>query len=255
MTLIDHPQGNYRFLTGIAPYSSGVIAMPGFEIIRIRLRQPLPLNQFIFDQIGAQLSGVGRPMSALCAMELRIPEALSFEGFKEFNSKYQQMLKDEGLLLGDVNPVARTNIVPVEFELSEPSVYAFSYTVAVNDGSTVPSFVVAGAGDLVDQADLTPSAIFKSNETSADALEKKANLVMKVMQERLSSLRAGWEDVSSISIYTSIPLHALIVDTILKPIGTAALQGVTWYYSNPPIKGLAYEMDMRGIRKELIMEL
>ncbi len=78
---------------------------------------------------------------------------------------------------------------------------------------------------------------------------------MKVMQERLYGLRTNWGEVSSISIYTVIPLHTLIVDTILKPIGAAALQGVTWYYSNPPIKGLVYEMDMRGVRKELVMEL
>ncbi len=224
MTLIDHPQGNYRFLTGIAPYSSGVVAMPTFEIIRIRLRQPIPLDEFVFDRIAEYLSNVGRPIHALCAMELRIPAPLSFEGFKEFNSKYQQMLKDEGLLLGDVNPVARTNIVPAEFELKEPSVYAFSYTAVVKDGLTLPSFIVAGAGDLVDQAVLKPSAIFKPNEASTDALEEKANLVMQVMQERLTGLRTSWEDVSSISIYTVIPLHTLIVQTILKPIGTAALQ-------------------------------
>lgn len=255
MTLNDHPQGNYRFLTGIAPYSSGVVAMPGFEIIRIRLRQPLPLNEFIFDRIAGYLSAMGRPMPALCSMELRIPAPLSFEGFKEFNHKYQNMLKDEGLLLGNVNPVARTNIVPAEFELREPSVYAFSYTAVVNDGFTKPTFIVAGAGDLVDQADLKSSAIFKYNETSANALEEKTNLVMNVMQERLSGLQTSWEDVSSISIYTVIPLHTLIVDTILKPIGAAALQGVNWYYSNPPIKGLVYEMDMRGVRKEFVMEL
>ena len=255
MTLNDNPLGNYRFLTGIAPYSSGVVAMPGFEIIRVRLLQPLPIQGPIFKQIAKHLSAVGRPMQALCAMELRIPESLSFEGFKEFNNKYQQRLKEQGLLLGDVNPVARTNIVPAKLELKEPSVYAFSYTVVVNDGFTRPSFIVAGAGDLVDQSDLTPSAIFRHNETTADALEEKANLVMKVMQERLSGLRTGWEEVSNISIYTVIPLHTLIVDTILKPIGAAALQGVTWYYSNPPIKGLAYEMDVRGVRKELLMEL
>lgn len=255
MTLIDHPQGNYRFLSGIAPYSCGVVAMPGYEIIRIRLLQPLPLNEFIFKRIAKHLASVGRPIQALCAMELRIPEPLSFEGFKEFNNKYQRMLKDQGLLLGDVNPIARTNIVPAEFGLKEPAVYAFSYTVHVDDGFKLPSFIVAGAGDLIDQTDLTPSAIFRPDETSAEALEEKAILVMKVMQERLLGLRTGWEDVSSISIYTIIPLHTLIVDTILKPIGTAALQGVTWYYSNPPIKGLAYEMDMRGVRKELVMEL
>lgn len=254
MTLTNNPRGNYRFLSGIAPYSCGVVAMSGYEIIRIRLRHPFPLHGPIFEGIGRYLSDLGRPIQALCAMELRIPEPLSFEGFEEFNNKYQQMLKDEGLLLGDVNPVARTNIAPAEFELKEPSVYAFSYTVPVNDGCTIPSFIVAGAGDLIDQTDLTPSAIFRPNEISTDALKEKAEIVMKVMQERLSGLQADWEAVSSISIYTAIPLHTLLVDTILRPIGTAGLQGVNWYYSNPPIKGLAYEMDMRGVRTELLME-
>lgn len=255
MTLNDHPHGNYRFLTGIAPYSSGVVAMPGFEIIRVRLLHPFPLHGPIFERIAKHLSSVGRPMQALCAMELRIPDPLSFEGFKEFNSGYQEQLKAQGLLLGDVNPIARTNIVPAEFELKEPSVYAFSYTAVVKDGFTLPSFIVAGAGDLLDQTDLTPSAIVRPNETTADALEEKANGVMKVMQARLSGLGANWKDASSISIYTVIPMNTFIRNTIIKPIGAAALHGVTWYYSNPPIKGLAYEMDMRGVRKELIMEL
>lgn len=255
MTLNDNLQGNYRFLTGIAPYSSGVIAMPGFEIIRVRLLHPLPLHGPIFERITNYLSAVGRPMQALCAMELRIPEPLSFEGFKEFNSDYQELLKEQELLLGDVNPIARTNIVPAEFELKEPSVYAFSYTAVAKDGFTLPSFIIAGAGDLVDQTDLTPSAIIRPNETSANALEEKVNVVMKVMKERLSGLGTGWEDSSSISVYTVIPMNTFMRNTIIKPIGAATLQGVNWYYSNPPIKGLAYEMDMRGVRKELIMEL
>lgn len=255
MTLKDNLHGNYRFLTGISPYSSGVIAMSGFEIIRVRLLHPLPLQGPVFERIAQYLSSVGQPLQALCAMELRIPKPLSFDGFKEFNNKYQQMLKQRSLLLGNVNPLARTNISPAEFELKEPSVFAFSYTAAVNDDFKGPSFIVAGAGDLADQADLTPSAIVRPNEASIDALEEKANVVMKVMHERLSGLLTGWEDVSTISIYTVIPLNTLIVDTILKPIGSASLQGVNWYYSNPPIKGLDYEMDVRGIRKELILEL
>ena len=112
MTLNDHPSGNYRYLSGIAPYSSGVIANPGFEIIRIRLQRPLPIQGLIFERIAQYLSSAGQPMQALCAMELRIPTSLSFEGFKEFNKGYQEMLRDQGLLLGNVNPVARTNIAP-----------------------------------------------------------------------------------------------------------------------------------------------
>ncbi len=255
MTLNNNQKGNYRFLTGIAPYSSGVLAMAGYEIIRVRLRQPIPLKSRIFERIQRYLSGEDRPIQALCSMEFRIPAPLSFGGFIEFNNEYQQMLKDQDLLLGEVNPIARTNISPAEIVLKDPVVYAFSYTARVNDDYTLPSFIVAGAGDLDDQANLKSSAIVRPNELNPDALEEKVKVVMKVMNERLLGLGANYDEVSSISIYTTIPLHTFIKDAILKPIGTAALQGVNWYYSNPPIKGLAYEMDMRGIRKELVLEI
>ena len=253
--LVDNLPGNYRFLKGIAPYSSGVIAMPGFEIIRIRLLRPMPLKASVFERMSRYLSSVGQQLQSLCAMELRIPEPLSFDGFKEFNNKYQMMLKERGLLLGDLNPLARTNISPAEFELKEASVYAFSYTAKIVDDFDRPSFIVAGAGDLADQTNLTPSAIVRPNETSPDAVEEKIKVVMKVMQQRLTGLLTGWEDVSSISIYTVIPLHSLLVDTVLKPVGPAALQGVNWFYGKPPISGLDYEMDVRGVRKELILDL
>ena len=252
MILKDHPQGNYRFLTGIAPYSSGVIAMPGFEIIRVRLHQPLVVNESVFDRIAQHLSEVGRPIQALCSMEFRIPEPLSFDGFKAFNINYQRMLQDRDLLLGEMNPIARTNISPSEFDLKEPSVYAFSYTIP---GPSDPSFIVAGAGDISDQGDLSISAIVRPDETSIDALEEKVGVVMGVMQDRLSGLGVDWDEVSKIDVYSTIPLKSILVNSILKKVGPAGLHGLNWYYSNPPIQGLIYEMDMRGIRKEFILSI
>ena len=255
MTLKDHFKGNYRFLTGIAPYSSGVIAMPGYEIIRVRLKQLLPVNEPIFERIEQYLSDVGRPIHSLCSMEFRIPKPLSFEDFKKFNDSYQQRLRDKGLLLGDVNPLARTNISTAEFDLKEPSVYAFSYTVHVKEGLSASSFIVAGAGDLTDQTDLSVSAIVRPDETSTDALVEKVGVVMDVMQERISGLGVDWDEVSKIDVYSTIPLQSVLVNSVLKRVGLAGLHGVNWYYSNPPIQGLIYEMDMRGLRKELISEI
>ena len=37
-----NPKGGYRFLPGIEPYSSGVIAEPGFEIVHVTLSSPVP---------------------------------------------------------------------------------------------------------------------------------------------------------------------------------------------------------------------
>jgi hypothetical protein len=251
VTLNENPRGNYYFLTGIAPYSSGVAAMSGFEIVRVRMVHPVPVTDAGFDQIAHILADAGRPMEALCAMELRIPAPLSFQGFKDFNLAYQELLTERRLLLGEVNPIARTNVAPAVFIPQEPSIHAFSYTAAVGKSPGKTTFVVAGAGDLRDQSDLSQDAIIRPNEITSKAMQEKASVVMKVMQDRLTGLKVSWEDVTDINIYTVSPLHSLLVETILHPIGVAAQEGVHWYYSNPPIKGLAFEMDVRGVVKEI----
>src|SRR5262249_61943217 len=42
--LIENKRGNYFFLKGIAPYSAGVVAEAGFEIVHVRLRRYVPLR-------------------------------------------------------------------------------------------------------------------------------------------------------------------------------------------------------------------
>ena len=41
--LAENKLGNYCFLKGIAPYSAGVVAEVGFEIIHVRLSRYVPL--------------------------------------------------------------------------------------------------------------------------------------------------------------------------------------------------------------------
>jgi hypothetical protein len=108
MTLIDNPRGNYRFLTGIAPYSSGVVAMPGYEIVRATLSHPVPYRQG-FTLIERHLSRQERSRSALCGIELRAPKPFTFAGFAEFNQGYQNMLAAWELLIDCHNPIARAN--------------------------------------------------------------------------------------------------------------------------------------------------
>ncbi|NND32440.1 MAG: RidA family protein [Saprospiraceae bacterium] len=252
--LIDHLQGNYRFLRGIAPYSSGVAAMPGFEIIRAKMLRPLPLKMGL-EKIVHFLNSIDRPSQAICAMELRIPAPLSFPGFMEFNQSYQAVLNRWGLLLDDMNPIARTNVAPAILQPAEPILYAFSYTVPAINQHTFPTFIIAGAGDLVDQSDLSPTAIIRPGEDTVDALKEKASTVMQVMQERLDGLLLKWEDVTSLNVYTSYSIRSFLVDTIYSPIGEAVRHGVNWYFCNPPIQGLAFEMDARGVRQELCIDI
>jgi len=35
------------------------------------------------------------------------------------------------------------------------------------------------------------------------------------------------------------------------PAGAAALHGVRWFPSRPPVVGLDYEMDLRGVAREI----
>ena len=248
MHLLDNPTGNYRFLTGIAPYSAGVVAMPGFEIVRATLQRPIPY-QAGFDLIAAHLGTLDRPRAALCAVELRLPAPLTFAGFANFNAGYQSILADWDLHIDGRNPVARTNIAPIYAAPQDPSLYAFSYTVT--SSLPGPSFIVAGAGDLRDQADLSSAAVVRPGETTPDALREKAATVMAVMQERLTGLGANWEAATAVDIYTAAPVDSFLVDIVLEPIGAAAIPGVTWHYSRPPIYELIYEMDLRGVRNEI----
>src|SRR5580693_7880442 len=103
MPLIDHPFGHYRFLPGIAPYSCGVVAAPGFEIVHVTLQQPIPYRDG-FDRIAKLLRVEKRPKAALCGIELRSPRPYSFAGFAEFNKGYAAILENWGLFVDGINP-------------------------------------------------------------------------------------------------------------------------------------------------------
>jgi hypothetical protein len=73
------------------------------------------------------------------------------------------------------------------------------------------------------------------------------------MQTRLRGLAGEWSDVTAIDVYTPHPIEPFVCDVLLGAAGAAAIHGVRWYPSHPPIIGLEYEMDMRGIARELVL--
>ena len=90
--LRDCPNGGYRFLPGISAFSSGTVAMPGHEIVHVTLASPLPWRDG-FARIDRHLRGENRPRTALCGIELRSPQPFTFDGFAEFNEGYRGLLK------------------------------------------------------------------------------------------------------------------------------------------------------------------
>jgi len=249
MSLIDNPHGGYRFLTGIAPYSSGVLAAPGYEIIRVTLRAPLPYRSG-FELIERYLAEQGRPRAALCAIELRAPSPWSFEEFAGFNAEYQSLLAAWDLLLDGHNPLARTNVAPQVAAPSLPALYAFSYSMPSSAMDLPETFVIAGAGELPEGV-LAAEAIVRRGEITAAAIEAKATFVMGLMRGRLAGLGAAWADVTAVDLYTLHSPEPFLANVILEALGPAAIHGVHWHYSRPPIAGLEFEMDMRGVRREL----
>ncbi len=247
--LRDCPTRGYRFLPGIPAFSSGTVAMPGHEIVHVTLARPVPWRDG-FTRIERHLRDQGRPRTALCGIELRIPGAFTFDGFAKFNEGYRSLLAEWDILLGDDNPIPRTNVAPIIAEPAEPSLYAFAYTVA---GTTpAPTFIVAGAGEMRDRTQ-GADGIVRRGDTSADAMREKARFVMGIMQDRLSALGGDWSRVTAIDVYTAESIHGFLVEDLLRPAGAAAIHGVRWFPSRPPIQGLEFELDLRGVARELVI--
>ena len=242
--------GDYQYLPGIPAFSSGVVAAQGFEIVHVTLRAAVPWREG-FAKIERHLKDAGRPRTALCGIELRSPAQFTFEGFNTFNDGYRSVLGEWGILReGGENPIPRTNVAPVAMTPKEPSLYAFDYTVA---GVTpTPTFVVAGSGEMRDRSQ-GAAGIVRGGETSPDAMKEKARFVMNVMGERLRGLGGDWSRVTMIDVYTAHPIHSFLVDELLNPAGPAAVHGVRWFPSRPPIQGLEFELDMRGVARELVI--
>jgi hypothetical protein len=249
MALIENTRGQYRFLTGVAPFSSGVMAMAGNEIVHVALHRPLPYREG-FQLIDRHLKAQGRPRQALCGIELRSPKPFTFEGFAEFNQGYQDILADWDIWVDGKNPVARTNVAPEVGAPGEPVLYGFSHTVPSESSDTLPTFVMAGAAELKDGA-LSPEAIVRAGETSPEAFREKVAFVVAIMQQRMNAFQLKWSHATEVEIYTVHPLQPLVGPEILEKIGPAAMRGLHWFYSRPPVLGLEFEMDLRGVRQEI----
>jgi hypothetical protein len=248
MQLVDHPTGNYRFLPGIAPYSCGVVSSPGYEIVSVTFQQPVAYRSG-FERIAEMLAEQGRLKTALCAISLRSPRPFSFQGFAEFNAEYTSLLESWGVFVEGVNPIARTNVAPVVAPPSEPVLYGFSFTKPCLANGP-PTCVVAGAGELPEGV-LTREQILALGDTTPRGLSIKARFVMDLMESRLRGLGLAWPMAARVNVYTAHSITDVMPAVILSRIGPAAVHGVCWHFSRPPIEEIEFEMDLHCTRTEL----
>jgi hypothetical protein len=176
-------------------------------------------------------------------MELRSPKPFTFQGFLDFNAGYIDVLKEWSIIVDGVNPIARTNVAPEIGAPPVPALYGFSYTLPAAGHRN--SFVVAGGGELP-EGSLDPHDVVRRGETSEDALREKVRFVMGLMSGRLKGLGVSWDLATQVNMYTVHSVCGILAEEIIRPVGGAAMHGVTWHYSRPPIVSIEYEMDVRG---------
>lgn len=129
---------------------------------------------------------------------------------------------------------------------------AFSFTIPSSAGAG--TFIVSGAGELRGDA-LTTDAIVRPGETGPEAMADKARNVTETIGARMAGLGAGWDEVTTINVYTLHGVAEVVRSVVLPAAGRAAAGGVRWLPSHPPIADLAFEMDARGVRRELVADL
>jgi len=245
--LIDNSKGGFSFVKGIGPFSSGAVANAGFEIVHAMAIPLIDLDAG-YGVIEKHMREAGRPLNAVCGIELRIPKPLTPAGFEEFNHGYLKRLAAWDVHLDGNNPIARTNVAIEISPISAPMLFGFYYTVPSNQRAK--NFVLAGAGEVKSMRgnDLEMVA---GAEVSTAGLTQKITFVMGLLGERLAEMRVTWSDATAVNLYTVHDAHPVIASTILPAIGIAAHRGVTWHYTRPPIIGMELEIDARAVSREI----
>ena len=242
---VDFFAGGFRFVPSVFQFSAGVAALPGHAIERVRFRAPVPLKAG-FERIERMITQAGRPLTSFCACELRSPAPFTEQGFRAFNEVYVVTLQKWGLFDGKVNPVARSNVCPDIDPPPEPSFHAFSFTVAAEQGA--PSFVIAGSAEAKEGGASYRERTVRQGETTPEAMREKARFVLGAMEPRMAALGFGWADVTATQVYT---IFDILADEFVRRGATPG--GLTWHFARPPVQGLDFEVDVRGVAHELVI--
>lgn len=253
---ISFPAGGYRYLPALFQYSAGVAAEPGFMLQQARFLRPVPLQQ-AFRAVEQHLQSLGRPMTAFAHCELRTPGQLDDQGFTDFNREYVKTLQGWGLYepgsppgVNFFNPVARTNVCPEYADFEQVSMVGFTYTLPVS-GAAPASFMISGSGEARPGSQPYRERTVAYGDTSREGMRAKMTHVLDEMERRMAALGFGWADVGRAQAYTVQDIGSLVGE--LMASRGRMQSGVTWHFARPPVKGLEYEMDIRGAVPEIFL--
>lgn len=243
--------GNYRFVpSGVLQYSGGAAAEKGYTIRRVVFSRPVPLKEG-FERIAAVLKAENRPLTALCACELRSPGQMSETGFSTFNQFYVETLAAWGIFDGTHNPIPRSNVCPEVNPPSEPSFYAFSYTVESEIEEN--AFVIAGSSEVPEGHANYKDHLISYQDISPAGMLAKARWVLGEMERRMAVLGYGWEHCTSSQLYIVHDPHPFLAKEFAQR--GAMRFGLNWHYVRPPVIDMEFEMDCRRVLNERVLVL
>jgi len=242
--MIFRPGSGYRFLPGGPVFAGGAVAEPGYEVVHAILARWLPLEQG-YALVEGHLKSLGRPMQALCGMQLRLPRQLSAEEFSEFNAPYVVRLKAWDLIYKGLNPISRTNVSPALNAPREPSLHAFSYTVASDRNAA--TFTMSG---MTERGPGT--SVIALGDVSPKGMQRKLAHVMSAVTGRLAELGFDWHNATHVELYAAEEIPGAMAALAAKATG-ALPRGVRWHYGRPPVVGLEVELEARAVAREVIV--
>lgn len=111
--------------------------------------------------------------------------------------------------------------------------------------------MIAGSAESPEGRASYAEGTIRPGETSAAALRDKARFVLGELERRLAALGAGWAETTAAQLYTVHDVHPVLTGEIAAR--GAARAGVTWHYARPPVEGLEFEMDTRGVAVERLL--
>jgi hypothetical protein len=77
--------------------------------------------------------------------------------------------------------------------------------------------------------------------------------IMTVLSNKMAELGVRWEDATKTQLYGVDDVQRLLVEHVLRKLGPAAVHGIHWFPSRPPIEGLNLEIDVRAAGAELVL--
>lgn len=243
VSAVNRPEAGFAYLPGAGnPFSSGVIALPGHCLTRVRLRGLVPMAEGM-AQAAAFLRRRNRPMAAFAACELRAPAPMSRGEFPAFNAEYAALLRQHGFGAEGGHPVARSNMAPQFAPPAQPALFAFTFATPC-DGAGGRDFLISG------KPENTADGIIAEGDTSPAGMHAKAAYVIAQLQDWTAALGGDWSDVNAAQAYT---VHS--IDGVIAALreGGLADAGLTLYPAFPPIDWCAFEIDVRAVSIELMI--